>query len=135
MYRKTKTNIRRVSFSSKRAGYDNPFSLLNTFAANEFNYYWFQTGTPTFLVRLIEQSDFDLNSMVDGVETGKNTFSEYRFDMHSPIPLLYQSGCLTIKGYDKEFGIYTLKFPNEEVKYGFLNFSFLILKLCKALTI
>ena len=100
----------------------NPFSLLNTFAANEFNYYWFRTGTPTFLVRVIEQTNFDLRSMVTGIEAGRNTFSEYRFDMHSPVPLLYQSGYLTIKDYNARFGIYMLKFPNEEVKYGFMNF-------------
>lgn len=109
-------------FCENTPGMYNPFSLLNTFEKEKFSYYWFQTGTPTFLVRLIEQSDFDLRSMVNGVEAGENAFSEYRFDMHTPVPLLYQSGYLTIKGYDSRFGIYTLKFPNEEVKYGFLSF-------------
>jgi hypothetical protein len=109
-------------FCENTEGMYNPFSLLNTFEKEKFDYYWFQTGTPTFLVRMIEQSDFDLQNMVHGVEAGQSSFSEYRFDMHTPVPLLYQSGYLTIKGYNKEFGIYTLEFPNEEVKYGFLNF-------------
>lgn len=109
-------------FCENTPGLYNPFSLLNTFEKEKFSYYWFQTGTPTFLVHLIEQTHFDLRSMVDGVEAGENAFTEYRFDMHTPVPLLYQSGYLTIKKYDREFGIYTLKFPNEEVKYGFMNF-------------
>ena len=100
----------------------NPFSLLNTFASLEYSYYWFQTGTPSFLVKMMDRSGFDLRTMASGVEAGKNAFTEYRFDMNTPVPLLYQSGYLTIKDYNKEFGIYTLAFPNEEVRYGFMNY-------------
>jgi hypothetical protein len=82
-------------FCENTEGMYNPFSLLNTFEKEKFEYYWFQTGTPTFLVRMIEQSDFDLRNMVNGVEASQNSFSEYRFDMHTPVPLLYQSGYLT----------------------------------------
>ncbi|MCH3918165.1 MAG: ATP-binding protein [Spirochaetia bacterium] len=109
-------------FHPEGEGMYNPFSLLSTFAKGEFSFYWFQTGTPTFLVGLIERSGFDLRTMEEGVEAGENAFCEYRFERLSPIPLLYQGGYLTIKGYDREFGIYTLKFPNQEVKYGFLSF-------------
>ncbi|MFA6937495.1 MAG: AAA family ATPase, partial [Treponema sp.] len=101
-------------------GMYNPFSLLNAFSKNDFRYYWFQTGTPTFLIKGIEKNNFDIRQMVDGVTAPEDAFSEYRYDYGSVEPLLYQSGYLTIKDYDKRFRSYTLKFPNEEVKYGFL---------------
>lgn len=101
-------------------GIYNPFSLLNTFAAGDFRYYWFQTGTPTFLIKGIEKNNFDVREMVDGVTSSEDAFAEYRYDIASIEPLLYQSGYLTIKDYDKEFRSYTLQFPNEEVKFGFL---------------
>ena len=109
-------------FCEDTPGMYNPFSLLNTFEKLKFNYYWFQTGTPTFLVKLMAKTDFDLASMATGIEASDTVFTEYRFDMNTPVPLLYQSGYLTIKDYNKEFGIYTLAFPNEEVRYGFMNF-------------
>ena len=101
-------------------GMYNPFSLLNAFASGDFRYYWFQTGTPTFLIKGIEKNNFDIRQMVDGVTAPEDAFSEYRYDTGSVEPLLYQSGYLTIKDYDKRFRSYTLKFPNDEVKYGFL---------------
>ena len=103
-------------------GVYNPFSVLNAFYKREFGDYWFQTGTPTFLVKSLLRSDYDLRTLIDGVETPAINFSEYRADTNNPIPLIYQSGYLTIKGYDKEFKIYNLGFPNDEVRYGFLNF-------------
>ena len=103
-------------------GVFNPFSVLNALKAKEFNDYWFQTGTPTFLVELLKQSDYDLRVLIDGVEASSAAFSEYRADAENPIPLIYQSGYLTIKEYDKRFKVYRLGFPNDEVKYGFLNF-------------
>ena len=103
-------------------GVYNPFSVLNAFYKREFGDYWFQTGTPTFLVKSLLRSDYDLRTLIDGVETPAINFTEYRADANNPIPLIYQSGYLTIKGYDKEFKIYNLGFPNDEVRYGFLNF-------------
>ena len=103
-------------------GVYNPFSVLNSFYKREFGDYWFQTGTPTFLVKSLLRSDYDLRTLIDGVETPAINFTEYRADANNPIPLIYQSGYLTIKGYDKEFKIYNLGFPNDEVRYGFLNF-------------
>lgn len=103
-------------------GVFNPFSVLNALKAKEFNDYWFQTGTPTFLVELLKQSDYDLRVLIDGVEASSAAFSEYRADAENPIPLIYQSGYLTIKDYDKRFKMYRLGFPNDEVRYGFLNF-------------
>ena len=109
-------------FHQKGEGVYNPFSVLNAFDKMEFGNYWFQTGTPTFLVELLKKSDYDLRTLMDGVEASANTFSEYRVEEDNPIPLIYQSGYLTIKDFDKEFQIYTLGFPNDEVRYGFLNF-------------
>ena len=100
----------------------NPFSVLNAFDKLEFGNYWFQTGTPTFLVELLKKSDYDLRLLIDGIEAPASSFTEYRMNTDNPIPLIYQSGYLTIKEYDKRFRNYILGFPNEEVKYGFLDF-------------
>ncbi|PWL43197.1 MAG: AAA family ATPase [Clostridiaceae bacterium] len=103
-------------------GVFNPFSVLSAFSKLEFGDYWFHTGTPTFLVELLKESDFDLRELIDGVQVPSSAFTEYRVNVNNPIPLIYQSGYLTIKGYDPEFKEYSLAFPNEEVKYGFMNF-------------
>ncbi|RGM44880.1 MULTISPECIES: ATP-binding protein [Bacteroides] len=103
-------------------GLFNPFSLLNVFQKLKFGNFWFQTGTPTYLVDLLKQSDYDLRLLVDGVEVTASAFSEYRIEVNNPLPMIYQSGYLTIKYYDREVDLYTLKFPNDEVRYGFLNF-------------
>ncbi|MEG0647829.1 MAG: ATP-binding protein [Bacteroides sp.] len=105
-------------------GMFNPFSVLNVFDGFKFSNYWFQTGTPTFLVEMLQKSNYDLRLLMDGVEAPASSFTEYRVDSNNPIPLIYQSGYLTIKEYDKEFQNYVLAFPNEEVKYGFINFLF-----------
>ena len=109
-------------FSERSEGVFNPFSLLNTLSFSRFGSYWFQTGTPTFLVELLKQSEYDLRTLIDGVEMKESAFSEYRVAENNPIPLIYQSGYLTIKDYDERFHLYTLRFPNDEVKYGFLDF-------------
>jgi len=109
-------------FREETPGIFNPFSVLNCLHTRRFDNYWFQTGTPTFLVELLKKSDYDLRLLLEGVEMRASAFSEYRMEANNPIPLLYQSGYLTIKGYDKEFALYTLGFPNEEVKYGFVDF-------------
>ena len=109
-------------FHPQGAGMFNPFSVLNAFDKQEFGNYWFQTGTPTFLVKSLQKADYDLRTLMDGVEASAITFTEYRAETDNPIPLIYQSGYLTIKDFDKEFKIYTLGFPNDEVRYGFLNF-------------
>ncbi len=103
-------------------GLFNPFSLLNVFQKMKLNYFWFQTGTPTYLVNLLKQSDYDLRLLVDGVEATASAFAEYRAETNNPLPMIYQSGYLTIKDYDPVVELYTLKFPNDEVRYGFLNF-------------
>lgn len=109
-------------FRENAPGVFNPFSLLNVFDALLFDDYWFQTGTPTFLVDLLKQTDYDLRRLMDGVQTNLQAFTTYRAEANNLIPMLYQSGYLTIKDYDSRFQLYTLKFPNEEVKYAFLQF-------------
>ena len=103
-------------------GVFNPFSVLNAFQKMQLGNYWSQTGTPTYLVDLLKQSNYDLRLLVNGIETTNSAFSEYRADTRNPLPMIYQSGYLTIKHYDKEVELYTLMFPNDEVRYGFLNF-------------
>ena len=109
-------------FGVNTPGMFNPFSLLNVFDGERFDNYWFQTGTPTYLADLLKQSDYDLRLLMDGVEVNAAAFSEYRAEARNPLPMIYQSGYLTIKDYDKEVDLYTLGFPNNEVRYGFLNF-------------
>ena len=109
-------------FFQNSLGVFNPFSVLNALKAKVFDNFWFQTGTPTFLVELLKRSDYDLRTLIDGIEAPASSFMEYRVDANNPIPLIYQSGYLTIKDYDREFGNYLLEFPNDEVRYGFINF-------------
>ena len=109
-------------FHPNSPGIFNPFSVLSAFFNRELGSYWFQTGTPTFLVEMLKQTNYDLRLLLEGIEAPASSFNEYRVDSNNPIPLIYQSGYLTIKDYDKEFQNYLLAFPNEEVKYGFINF-------------
>ena len=103
-------------------GLFNPFSVLNALQKLKLGNYWFQTGTPTYLVDLLKQSDYDLRLLINGIETTNSAFSEYRAEANNPLPMIYQSGYLTIKGYDERFGIYYLGFPNREVEEGFMRF-------------
>ena len=98
-----------------------PFSILNTFASNEFGKYWFETGTPTFLVELMKGCRYNLKKLMREYATADslNGLETLRKD---PVPILYQSGYLTIKDYDKEFRTYILGFPNREVEDGFMKF-------------
>ncbi|MEL5894739.1 ATP-binding protein [Bacteroides sp. GD17] len=100
----------------------NPFSVLNALQKRMFDNYWFSSGTPTFLAEMLKKTNFDLRLM-DGIQVGYASLQDDRADIDNPVPMVYQSGYLTIKDYDPEFKTYTLGFPNEEVKYGFLNFA------------
>ncbi len=100
----------------------NPFSVLSALSKLRFGDYWFASGTPTFLIAILQKTNFDLREL-DGIEVSSASLSDDRANISNPIPMLYQSGYLTIKSYDQRFRTYTLRFPNEEVKYGFLNFA------------
>ena len=105
----------------QKEGVYNPFSLLFTFKNMVFGDYWFETGTPTYLVKLLQNSGYQLDELTreqvtDDVLNGIDPSSQ------NPIPVIYQSGYLTISGYDEEFDLYSLDFPNKEVERGFTRF-------------
>lgn len=102
-------------------GIYNPFSILNTLKKLEFGSYWFETGTPTYLVELLKLHDSNLER-VAGIQTSEDVLNSIDIISTAPEPVIYQSGYLTIKAYDKEFKMYQLGFPNEEVEEGFLKF-------------
>jgi hypothetical protein len=108
-------------FAANSVGMYNPWSLLNTFSKKMFVYEWFRTGTPTLLVNMLRKSDFNIPKLDHDIKIDISSITDYREDGNNPIPLLYQSGYLTIKKYDPGLAEYTLGFPNEEVKYGFLK--------------
>jgi len=108
-------------FAKAGANMYNPFSVLKTFGNLDFAYHWFATGTPTFLVKHLTNTGFEIPVLENNVAIDSNSLMDYRFENDDYIPLLYQSGYLTVKEYDSELDAYTLGFPNEEVKYGFLN--------------
>ena len=108
-------------FTHNSIGIYNPFSLLNAFKRKEFGNYWFETGTPTYLVRLLQKHHYDLERMAHE-ETDIQVLNSIDSESTNPIPVIYQSGYLTIKGYDERFGIYYLGFPNREVEEGFMRF-------------
>ena len=107
-------------FTPGSEGIYNPFSILRTMDSGIFASYWFETGTPTYLVTLLKQGKCDLSEMASAVTDVETLDSVYGDD--EPIPVIYQSGYLTIKGYDPEFETYTLGFPNKEVEEGFMKF-------------
>lgn len=109
-------------FHPKSMGVYNPYSLLNALSDMEFDSYWFETGTPTFLVKKLRSINFDIRKLTDNtIYTSESVLKDYTGDITDPIPLLYQTGYLTIADYDLKRKRYTLCFQNEEVKYGFLE--------------
>ena len=112
-------------FHPHAKGVYNPFSLLKAFAENELGFYWFATGTPTFLVRRLKNMHFDVRQLADrDLYVDAYDITDYRADNPDIVPLLYQTGYLTIVGADSSVGPYVLGFPNEEVKLGFLRSLF-----------
>jgi hypothetical protein len=107
-------------FSENSEGIFNPFSVLNTLVKLRFEYYWFRTGTPTFLVKALRDMEFDLSRLNDGISISLPALSDYRAGTPNLIPLLYQSGYLTIQDYDSRTDRYVLGFPNGEVRHGFI---------------
>lgn len=108
-------------FSKKSPGIFNPFSLMSALSKNELGNYWFETGTPTFLVEQIKKFNLQPESFANGFDAIENMFNVPAENATDPLPVLYQSGYLTIKDYDIRDNIYMLGFPNDEVAYGFSN--------------
>lgn len=96
----------------------NPFSLMKAFQQRELNNWWFESGTPSFLIHQLKQFDTDITSL-DRLEVPSSAFDQPTENMVDALPLLYQSGYLTIKDYDREGQIYTLSIPNQEVRSGY----------------
>ena len=107
-------------FSGNLTDVYNPFSLLNAFSMKELRDYWFASGTPTYLVRLLNHTQEDLDELT-GRYYDPREFVDYKADVERPLPMIYQSGYLTIKDYDLDFGTFLLDFPNNEVKNGFVS--------------
>lgn len=107
-------------FTAGCADIYNPFSLISAFSSKNFGKYWFETGTPSFLVKMLKEGGCNPRQFSDGkLYTTAEEISDYRPDNPNLVPLLYQSGYLTIKAYDARRKRYTLGYPNDEVKYGF----------------
>ena len=120
-YAMLKSSYDGYHFSAESAGMYNPFSLLKTLDCKRFGDYWFATGTPTFLVVVLQHTDYPLDKLTTE-EVDVRTMDSVDMMYSNPIPLLFQSGYLTIKDFDKEFQSYRLGFPNEEVERGFAQF-------------
>lgn len=116
-----KKNYDGYRFSGNGVNVYNPFSLLNVLAFSNYKYYWFETATPAFLVKYLQQINYYIPEIKDGVEIDEGALQDFRIGGANPLPLLFQSGYLTIKDYEPFDYIYTLRYPNEEVKYGFLR--------------
>ena len=106
-------------FSENLLNVYNPFSLLNALEEKRLDDYWFRSGTPTYLIKLMEHFKENINEMTSRPYP-PDEFIDYRADVERPLPMIYQSGYLTIKGYDLEMNEYWLDFPNNEVKRGFV---------------
>jgi len=99
----------------------NPFSLLRVFDGQIFQSYWFATGTPTFLVKFLKEAHYFIPDLDGNVVLNEDGLQTYRAVAQDPFPILFQSGYLTIKKYDAKYRLYSLGYPNDEVRYGFLN--------------
>ena len=107
-------------FTENSVGIYNPFSLLNTFNSGKFRMYWFETGTPTFLVRYLKQGNYNLDN-ISRNDVSLETLTGSNYVSPAPITLMYQAGYLTIKDFNPDFFTYNLDYPNEEVKRGFMH--------------
>ena len=120
-YARLKKEYDGYHFYPNSEGMYNPFSLLNTLAFGVFKHYWFATGTPSFLVEVLQRVDYPLDRLTSE-DVDAHTLDSVDMLFRDPIPLFFQSGYLTIKDYSPEFRSYRLGFPNEEVEEGFAQF-------------
>ena len=120
-YETLKLNFDGYHFCADSPGIYNPFSLLKTLAFRVYRDYWFETGTPTFLIHQLQKTNYRLDDITTEEVTAEMLNSIENLDVN-PLPLLFQSGYLTIKEYNREFDTYKLGFPNHEVEIGFTRF-------------
>jgi hypothetical protein len=120
MHQKLKERYDGYHFTKNSPGVYNPFSLLKAFQQREVTNYWFDSGTPTFLIRQMQHFKTDIMSL-DKLEVDVSAFDQPTENMEDALPLLYQSGYLTIKDYDRSIEAYTLSIPNQEVRVGLVK--------------
>ena len=120
-YVKLKEQYDGYHFDYDTVGLYNPFSIFNTLSKLKFSDYWFETGTPSFLVYLLKHSNYRLDRITEEQVSG-DLLNSIDSMSRNPIPVIYQSGYLTIKGYDPRFRVYRLGFPNKEVEEGFMEY-------------
>lgn len=120
MFERIKVRYDGYHFSEVSEDIYNPFSLLNAFRDDKLDNYWFSTGTPTFLIRQLQSFNTDITSL-ESMEVPSSAFDQPTENMQDALPLLYQSGYLTIKDYDRETEAYTLSLPNQEVRVGYIS--------------
>ena len=121
MSERLRQNYDGYHFAPNTGGMYNPFSILNVLSRLQFGSYWFETGTPTYLVELLQKNDYALAEM-DNIIVGFETLSGIDAADTDTIPVIFQSGYLTIKDFDSRFQSYTLGYPNKEVEMGFTKF-------------
>ena len=120
MFQRIKLRYDGYHFSEVSDDIYNPYSLLNAFGDQKLSNYWFASGTPTFLIRQMQHYNTDIMSL-DRLEVPSSAFDQPTENMKDALPLLYQSGYLTIKDYDRELESYTLSIPNQEVRIGYVR--------------
>ena len=120
MFQKIKLRYDGYHFAGVSEDIYNPFSLLNALGDQELKNYWFESGTPTFLIRQMQYFKTDIMSL-DRLEVPSSAFDQPTENMPDALPLLYQSGYLTIKDYDRDLEAYTLSIPNQEVRIGYVK--------------
>ena len=120
MHQKLKLKYDGYHFTKNSPEIYNPYSLLKAFQQREVQNYWFESGTPTFLIHQLQHFKTDIMSL-DSLETFASEFDQPTENMQNALPLLYQSGYLTIKDYDREGDVYTLSIPNQEVRIGYVR--------------
>ena len=125
MKHKLKRKFDGYHFSPNMLDIYNPFSILNSLSKKLLSDFWFATGTPTYLVRLLSHCKENMNELT-GKYYPKEDFVDYRADVEAPLPIIYQSGYLTIKDWDMDMDSYLLDFPNDEVNLSCLEYDKLL---------
>ena len=120
IYEKLRFHYDGYHFSSSMRDIYNPFSINYAFAKKEFQDYWCRSGVPTILSKSLMENDYDVREL-NGSLVEESTLADLSVYSTNPIPLFYQTGYLTLKGYDPEDGLFTVDYPNREVEKGMLN--------------
>ena len=110
-------------FTQKMVDIYNPYSLINAFTKNDFGSYWFESGTPTFLINKLKESHFDVRKFTEETKLSESAIKDYRSENIDPRPFLYRNGFLTIKEWNRRQNAYRLCIPNDEVREYILNIS------------